>query len=485
MGYNAILISAGLSVSRSLKIHGIENSGVLHALQFLQDINSGKSPNLGKKIIVIGGGNVAVDVARSVRRLGIDDVTMACLESRKEMPAWEWEINEAQEEGIKILPSRGPKQILGKDGKVSGYEMVEVKSVFDEQKRFNPSFYEDRISSIEADTIIVAIGQSADLSFLKDSNIKLNERGQILVDKNTLATSESGVFVSGEIAAGPGNAVDAVASGQRVAKIIDAYLKGEDLSKIAVFSRTKIDKLPKDISEKIRKIPRAKMPIELASKRINTFNIFELGFSEKDALVEARRCLSCGAGAVVDSDKCALCLTCVRICPYETPSAIKNTAQVQIEKCQACGLCSTECPAGAISLRGWDADLITNEIKNALADLNSGTSKTLILACSYHVNNWSEYDNINNNTNSKLLWLICTNKLSELEMLKAFENGADKLVIITCPEGECRYNSGGQWIQKKVGRVKKFLNELGIGEDKIAVYPYSKEIKEKWSEIIK
>ena len=133
---------------------------------------------------------------------------MVCLEAREEMPSFPWEIEAALVEGVQIHCSKGPKSILGRNGQVTGLECMRCTAVFDAEGRFNPSFSEEEVSVIDGDMIIIAIGQAADLSFLKDSGIRLNERGQLLLDTDTLATSEEGIFASGEVATGPGSAVE-------------------------------------------------------------------------------------------------------------------------------------------------------------------------------------------------------------------------------------------------------------------------------------
>lgn len=352
-GYKAILISAGLSLSRSLPVEGIGSEGVHLALPFLKAVNFDEKVKLGKKLIVVGGGNVAVDVARSARRLGAKDIKMICLESKDEMPAHCWEVEETLEEGIEIINSLGPKRIIEKNGKVSGFEFMAVKSIFDEIGRFRPTFYEKKMTKFDCDTVIIAIGQAADLSFLNKTEIKLNERGQLKLNKNNFLTTEEGIFACGEIASGPGIAVEAISAGKKAAVSIDKYLRGEDISCLKFERPDSIDKLPDETTELVKKYSRQKMAKIAIRERLKTFSELEIGFDKKTAIREALRCMSCGAGAEVDSDKCIACLTCVRVCPYKVPEVKDGFAYMDVAECQACGICASECPANAIKIRHY------------------------------------------------------------------------------------------------------------------------------------
>ena len=174
--HDAVLVAIGLSLSRSLNIPGVEGPGVLLAIPYLEDVAFGRKPKLGKKVLVIGGGNVAMDVARSARRLGVENVEMVCLENEQEIPAWKWEVDEAVEEAVKINYRWGPKAVKREGDKVMGLEVTKVLSVFDANKRFAPTFDNNVTTLLEADTIIITIGQMSNLSFLKDSAVKVDER---------------------------------------------------------------------------------------------------------------------------------------------------------------------------------------------------------------------------------------------------------------------------------------------------------------------
>ncbi|HET7442759.1 MAG TPA: FAD-dependent oxidoreductase, partial [Terriglobales bacterium] len=258
-GFDAVLVAVGAHRSRDLSIPGVDLDGVHKGIDFLLNVNLGYKFTIGKKVIVIGGGNVAMDVARSAARevvrqhasgvqdlepsqenvaavaaremvdislsalrMGAREVNIVCLERRDEMPAALEEIEEAEAEGIIMHPGLGPKRMVGKDGKVAALETLKTKWVFDQNKRFNPAFYEGTESQIECDTIIMAIGQAPRLDFLKpEDGVELSPRGLIAVNPDTLMTSASGIFAGGDCVFGPRLIIDSVADGKRAAIGID------------------------------------------------------------------------------------------------------------------------------------------------------------------------------------------------------------------------------------------------------------------------
>jgi heterodisulfide reductase subunit A-like polyferredoxin len=311
-GFKAILISVGLQKGKKLPIPGADFKGVLIGIPFLMALNEGKNPKIGKKVLVIGGGNVAIDVARSCVRLGAREVRVACLESREEMPAHEWEVKEALEEGIKLHCRMGPSKILGKNGKVSGIECIEVESVFDKQGRFNPVYYEgsEFLLDYDCDTIMIAIGQDADLLLIKGKkNIKITRGGTIIVDPLTLATDEEGVFAAGDIVNGPASAIEAIGTGHQAAISIARYLKGEDMKKNrTLLIETKPERyLEEELARKeLEKKLRTNMEKIPLKERMASFKEIEIGYTEEMAVAEAKRCLSCR--------KCLGCGLCEEVC---------------------------------------------------------------------------------------------------------------------------------------------------------------------------
>ena len=211
--FKHVFLASGAWGERSLPMEKAEL--LTPGIDFLAAMGLGKKPVVGKKVLVIGGGNVAVDVAVTASRLGAKQVTMVCLESRDTMPAFEEEIAEALHEGVTILPSFGPNKIMEKKDQLTGMEVVSCTSVFDENGQFNPKFDESVKQTIEADQIILAIGQSTDLSYTEDK-IK-NNRGWIVINEETRATNIKGVYAGGDIVSGPASIIHAVAAGRKTA----------------------------------------------------------------------------------------------------------------------------------------------------------------------------------------------------------------------------------------------------------------------------
>lgn len=302
--YQAIYMAIGAQKSRGLTISGADLPDVLLALDFLRDANLGKTINIGKRVVVIGGGNVAMDVARTARRLGASEVNAVCLESRKEMPAHIWEIEEAEEEGVVMHPSWGPRQIFAQGGKVSGIEFEKCTSVFDKDGKFSPTFDKSKTTKFNCDSVIIAIGQATDLSLLPpDTKVKTGRGGLIQVDPVSLATDEPGVFSGGDVVTGPKSAVEAIKHGHEAAISIIRYLNGSDLKEGREQTKQEPAPLPEGEHEKIARVKVSKISLD---KRVSTFEELEFTFTEEEAKAEAERCLDCGL--------CSECLQCVTAC---------------------------------------------------------------------------------------------------------------------------------------------------------------------------
>ncbi|MFC1883703.1 NADH-ubiquinone oxidoreductase-F iron-sulfur binding region domain-containing protein [Thermodesulfobacteriota bacterium] len=297
-GFDAVFISAGAQSSKRIGIPGEDENieGIFYGLQFLAEIKSGNKIEMEGKIIVIGGGNVAVDVARTALRAGASDVQLFCLEPRDEMPAWEKEVAEAMEEGIFVNASWGPKRILSEGGKAAGVEFVRCVSVFDEKGEFNPSFDEETSQVVGCNKIIISVGQAPDMSFLsKDSQLERALWGALIVDENTLSTNIPGIFAGGDFTTGPTFAIRAIASGRRAAIAIDRYLRG-DKGRIRILDQK--TEMAEDLSlaldeETKQDEPRIKTELERPEERVKDFREVEKGFTKGEAQQEALRCLRC------------------------------------------------------------------------------------------------------------------------------------------------------------------------------------------------
>jgi len=297
-GYSAVFIAAGAQASKRIEVPGEDEGleGLYYGLNFLTDIKVGKEMALKGRTVVIGGGNVAIDVARTALRVGSDDVQLFCLESREEMPAWEKEIGEAIEEGIVINPSWGPKRVLNDDGDIAGIEFVKCLSVFDDEGRFNPSFEEGATQVVRADNVIISIGQAADTSFLsEDTQLERELWGTLVVDENSLSTNIPGIFAGGDFTTGPTYVIRAISSGRRAALAIDKYLR-RDKSRIEILDEKTEMKEDAGLAleeETTEEKPRIQIELESPEKRVKGFGEVEKGFTEQQALQEATRCLRC------------------------------------------------------------------------------------------------------------------------------------------------------------------------------------------------
>jgi len=306
--HDAVYVAVGFQAPARLFDEFDESNGVLLGLDFLRRAKKGaKVRNFGKRIVVIGGGNVAMDCARTAIRLGAEEVNLMCLETRDleskdRMPAHVWEIEEAEEEDISIHDRLGPRKIITENGRVIGVKTMRCTSVYKDDGSFAPVFDDnEKTEIITADTVVIAIGQR---SALDGFEMLKSNRGIIEANAITLETSVPGFFAGGDIVTGPASIVEAVHHGNEAAISISRYLEGEN---IRAGRKESSDELPlRDLPEFVEKKPRAVMPAIAAEKRVKSFVEFELGFTEEQAIAEAERCLECGL--------CSECLECERVC---------------------------------------------------------------------------------------------------------------------------------------------------------------------------
>ncbi len=406
--FDAVLVATGLNKGRELNIPGSHLDGVYNGIDFLINVNLGMEIKLGRRVVVVGGGNVAIDVARAAVRLvqeatdfpegeedkslqpaldaarmalrtGAEHVNLVSLESRAQMPAWKIEVEEAEHEGITVDNGWGPKEVVGENGVVTGLKVRRCLSVFDENGRFNPAF-SDEEKIIPCDSIILAIGQQADLSFLSNEDgVRATPRGILQIDEN-LSTTAPGVFAGGDVAFGPRVLVEAVANGHRSARSIHLYLNGKTAKKQTRRFRIMPNwTMPKGYLS----IPRQKMPTLPSNRRIGIAEV-DLGFSDEQGRAEARRCLNCQVNTIFDGSKCILCAGCVDVCPesclrlvdlvqvsgdarydaliqarYGVPAEQLQAGQAGAiikneQKCIRCGLCAQRCPVGAITMESLE-----------------------------------------------------------------------------------------------------------------------------------
>jgi formate dehydrogenase (NADP+) beta subunit len=432
-GFDAVVIGVGAQRSRDLSIPGVELDGVHKGIEFLLNVNLGYRFTIGKKVAVIGGGNVAMDVARSAARevlrhhpdvhpreeghvpseeniaavaahemvdvslsalrLGAHEVSIVCLEQRHEMPAAMEEVEEAEQEGIVLHDGRGPKRVVGRDGKVVGLETVKTRWVFDASGRFNPAFEDNSESVIDCDTVILAIGQSPNVDFLTpEDGVRVSPRGLIVADRDTLMTTAAGVYAGGDCVFGPRLIIDSVGDGRRIAAAIDEALTGRKRAEPAI----EVEVLDRHhMLAGFMDLKREPIPMLPLDRRTGVTEV-EVGYDEEAAMREARRCLHCWVNTVfegmeADGSQCILCGGCVDVCPEDclklvpleqiefTPGMldhirsnetlyrvelddvaagelglITGSAMIKDEtRCIRCGLCAARCPVDVITMEAY------------------------------------------------------------------------------------------------------------------------------------
>ncbi|MBM4288259.1 MAG: FAD-binding protein [Deltaproteobacteria bacterium] len=320
-GFRAVFLGVGCQGSLKIPVPGSDAEGVLWGVDYLKEFaTTGNSPTQGKKVLVIGGGNVSMDVGQTALRNGATEVKIIALETREEMPASPWEVEEAEQAGCTIEHRWGVKQIVAEGGKVKGIELKAVERVFDEQGRFSPTYFEDQTRIEDADVVIMAIGQKAELSFITDADkVKLSPRGLIEADPQTLQTSREEVFAGGDVVSGPYIAIAAVAGGREAAISIDRYLRGQDLKEDREFpwrydEHGDWNPIPANTPKELR----AKMPHLPVAEWTKSFNEINLGFTPEVAQAEAARCVNCGV--------CSECMQCAINCQ---PKAVDHSQKPQ------------------------------------------------------------------------------------------------------------------------------------------------------------
>jgi len=364
-GYKAVFLAIGTWVGMKLGIPGENLIGVVNAVDFLRDIALGKPVEIGERIAVVGGGNSAIDAARTAKRCGAKEVVLLYRRSREEMPALPSEVAEAEKDGVKINLLVTPKQIIGEGGKVRAVECLRMKlGDPDESGRRRPVPVEGSEHKYEVDMVIPALGQVAETPSIPDVLIEKQSRSPLIqADPYTLETKIPGVFAGGDIVTGPASIIEAVAAGKKAAKSIDLYLTGKDFrkdrdEKVVEASWIKNKDVVKkkearyDVGEEA---PRT--DLEETLDRMETV--------EKDARWEACRCLGCGPcaeclgntelceadKAIVDADLCIGCNVCAVVCPFDAVRKNEdNVAEVDTDLCKGCGICAARCPTRAISM---------------------------------------------------------------------------------------------------------------------------------------
>ncbi|MFC1909711.1 FAD-dependent oxidoreductase [Chloroflexota bacterium] len=314
-GYRAIFIAVGTQKNVKIGLPGEDTTGVYHSLDFLKDVNSGKRVKVGKKLVVIGGGNAAIDAARTALRLGAKDVSIIYRRSKKEMPASKVEVEAALAEGVKMRLLTAPSKIISKNGKVAGIECVRTTlGKKDASGRKTPLAVKGSKFVVNADMVIPAIGEAPDTGWAKGEKLAVTKEGRLKVDK-VLYTGIDGVFAGGDVVNGATSVIKAIASGRKAAEVIDLYLRDHDIKSYQEETLIKVKKLPGKGMEKIDRQP---APMLNTDERVTSFAEANKGFNEEMMLDEIRRCMTCGAKAFIAyPEDCMTCYTCEMKCQHE------------------------------------------------------------------------------------------------------------------------------------------------------------------------
>ena len=492
-GYKAVFIATGAHHCVSLNIEGENLTGVLHALDFLKEVHCGETVNLGSKVAVIGGGNVAIDAARTARRLGAE-VTIIYRRSEKEMPAHHHEVEDAKQEGVKFHFLASPKKVLGKNGKVTGIECIEnALGPPDASGRRSPVLVEGSEFVVPVDSVLLGIGEMPEISFLP-KEVDVARGNRVVVDEVTLETKMPGVFAGGDAVTGPASVIEAIAAGKRAAVSIDRYIRGVDLKA----GREKDVQEINWVSEKstLTNKPRQQMPYLESKERVRCFKEVELGLSTEAGLLEAHRCLFCGPcieclemeelceadDIVVDEDRCIACANCEKACEFGAIKVEKSVAKVDPALCKGCGTCVVECPAEAITLKNFSDEKIAAQIRDAASLwVSQKGPQTLAFVCNWSHNEdgfeWPE--NIYN------VPVRCTGRVDPLHVLHAFMLGADGVLIVSCEDKDCHYVFGSRLTEKRVRQMKEWLEGVGINSERLRLEYSSVGKEQHLSEVLK
>lgn len=474
MGYKAIFLTIGAHQSLRLGIEGEDCNGVIDGATFLREVNLGLKPSIGDRVAIVGGGNVAIDAARTAVRLGSKKVSILYRRSREEMPADPEEIEQALQEKIAISYLVAPTRIERMNGYIEvTCEKMELGEP-DASGRRRPAPIAGSEFIEEFDTVITAIGQSPQVP--KDFHLRIGRGSTIQVDPVTLTTTRAGVFAGGDAVTGPATVTEALATGRQAAFRIHDYLQHK---------YPKVEKMEKGILqgelqsrtyETIKKSDRHEPEIVPPKSRTTNFRPVEKVYNWSVAVAEARRCLRCGMGAeILFQDKCATCLTCLRVCPYNVPY-LDETGEIQIpaDQCQACGICVTECPANAIVLRRpYDRSHIVEELEHALKTAAETRASPLIVGfcCQYGLYGTGALSGFWRQATAgvQIVPVLCVAKVEAKHIVRAFEMGASGVFVAGCGE-MCAREKTSFWVDQQLEKVRKVLTQLQMGPERLQFF---------------
>ncbi len=474
MGYKAIFVTIGAHKSLKMGVEGEELSGVIDGVTFLREVNLGLKPSLGEMVVVVGGGNVAIDAARTALRLGAPKVAILYRRSREEMPADPVEVEQALEEGIEISFLVAPTRIKRENGLLSVTCIRMELGEPDASGRRRPVPVAGSEFAEKYDTLISAIGQVPQTP--GDFHVQVGRGSTIQVDPLTLITNRTGVFAGGDVVTGPSTVTEALAAGRMAAYRIDEYLQHQYPAAGREAATSLEGKLTPHTIEMIRKIGRLDPPVLAPEARMKDFQPIEHVYDWEAAINEARRCLRCGMGAkILFQDKCATCLTCLRVCPYHVPYLDgKGVIQIPADQCLACGICVAECPAKAIVLRKpCDRRQVGEELEHVLESITQSKSKSLIIGfcCQYGLFGTGTLASLWRGAKAGIgiVPVPCAAKVEETHMLRAYEMGAEGVFIASCGK-QCARENTAFWVQQRVEKVRQALKQMGLEPERLQAF---------------
>ncbi|UCB46042.1 MAG: FAD-dependent oxidoreductase [Spirochaetota bacterium] len=533
--FDAVFIATGAQKPLHLDIEGEDEveHGVIDWVNYLQEVSTGRGKKPGDSVVIIGGGNTAVDCARVSLRLGAKDVRIVYRRSRKEMPAYENEVTEAQEEGVRFQFLSCPVKLLHKDGNLYGVECVRMRlGEKDASGRRKAIPIQGSRFTISCDAIIPAIGQQLDVSFGEmGKGLDFSDDGLLKIDPDTMATSMRGVFSGGDVITGAGSVVYAIASGHRAAQSIVRYIDELPLKVPEISSNQELELEVESVPAE--RAGRISFPILEISKRRSSFREVELGFTEGEAIKEAERCIRCGPclecsecvgvcnnkQVIVDctdqsqrivrlprdiyrnkvseltygsnfyephtltinvnEQLCRGCGACEEICGYNAIQVLYQgdgifTAKVNEDACRGCGTCVSVCPTGAIEQHCFSAERIHKYI-----DTMVKIRGIAVFAC-----RWSSWvRSLTDISKHEALSVMCIGHVTAGDMLRAIERGARGVILIGCDDG-CHYGFGKSAAQHSIRRALDTLSLLGYIEMGIRIIDITEETEAGLSGII-
>lgn len=361
----------------------------------------------------------------------------------------------------------GIKEIVAKGGKVAGIVFKRCTQVFDADRMFKPLYNECELLELEADNVIFAIGQSADMTGFTGTSLEVDERGRIRWNPATFQTNLTNVFACGEVVMRPGSSVAAMRNAHDAVIAIKTYLTTGKAEPVPTLRSTSIGRIPQVTISMIPQLPKNSLPVLDPAIRVKSFAEVEGGFDIATAMYEAGRCMNCSRGAKLGRmENCAACLSCLRICPYGAPYITAEcVADFLRENCGACGLCASVCPGLAI-------DIAFNHDTRIDEQIDAGVSGVTVFGCQYAMPTVKNPSFLVTPSMAgiNMINLMCTSRLDLRHLLRAITNGVDGVAVLACQEEKYRHRQGVNLVRARTNEVKKILETTGVGADRIVCF---------------